>query len=211
VDAGDHTGRRADQTGNERRRVTVAQTAEILGITAEAVRTRIKRGKLDSVKEPDAPGGTVYVLLPADQTRPNIDPTMRGQDQTLDQTELVEELRDRVAYLERQVEEEREARRRADMLMAQLVQRVPELEAPREPGGATEQPPIKTEPAEPADPVRSEPDREDPERAEPEKVGPERPEREEPERPERVEPVPPEPSEGQETASKRPWWRRWLG
>jgi len=30
------------------------------------------------------------------------------------------ELRDRVAYLERQVEEEREARRRADMLMAQL-------------------------------------------------------------------------------------------
>jgi hypothetical protein len=88
------------------------------------------------------------------------------------------------------------------------------LTPPREPGGATE-PPIKTEPAEPADPRRSEPDREDPERAEPEKVGPERPEREEPERPERVEPMPSKPSGGRESASERPeersWWRRMFG
>jgi hypothetical protein len=98
----------------------VAEAAEMLGITAEAVRTRIKRRKLDSVKEPDAPGGTVYVLLPPDQTGPNIDPTVKGQDQTLDQTGLLEELRDRVRYLERQVEEEREARRRADTILAQL-------------------------------------------------------------------------------------------
>ena len=31
----------------DRRRVTVAEASEILGITAEAVRTRIKRGKPD--------------------------------------------------------------------------------------------------------------------------------------------------------------------
>ncbi len=37
-----------------------------------------------------------------------------------DQSELVDEMRDRVAYLERQVEEEREARRRADAILAQL-------------------------------------------------------------------------------------------
>ena len=48
-------------------------------------------------------------------------------------TALVEELRDRVRYLERQVEEEREARRRADTLLARLMGfRVPELEAPQE-------------------------------------------------------------------------------
>ncbi len=35
-------------------------------------------------------------------------------------SEMVEELRDRIAYLERQVEEEREARRRADTILAQL-------------------------------------------------------------------------------------------
>ena len=84
----------------DRRRVTVAEASEILGITAEAVRTRIKRGKLDSVKEPPDRTGTVYVLLQADQTRQNIDPTSQGQDQTTDQTELVETLREQVAYLQ---------------------------------------------------------------------------------------------------------------
>ena len=78
----------------------MAEASEILGITAEAVRTRIKRGKLDSVKEPPDRTGTVYVLLQADQTRPNIDPTLHGQDQTIDQTELVETLREQVAYLQ---------------------------------------------------------------------------------------------------------------
>ncbi len=131
---------------DERRRVTVSEAAHILGITAEAVRTRIKRGRLDSVKDPPKPGGTVYVLLEADQTRPNTDPTSQGQDQTTDQTPpatterfaevMIEELRDRVRYLERVLEEEREARtderRRHDTLMAQLMQRIPELEPPGE-------------------------------------------------------------------------------
>ena len=78
----------------------MAEASEILGITAEAVRTRIKRGKLDSVKEPPDRTGTVYVLLQADQTRPNIDPTSQGQDRTTDQTEHVETLREQVAYLQ---------------------------------------------------------------------------------------------------------------
>jgi hypothetical protein len=86
--------------GPDRKRVTVAEASEILGITAEAVRTRIKRGKLESIKDPPVPGGTVYVLLQADQTRPDIDPTMKGQDRTTDQTELVETLREQVAYLQ---------------------------------------------------------------------------------------------------------------
>jgi hypothetical protein len=93
-----------DQSATEhrpdKRRVTVAQAAEILGITAEAVRTRIKRGKLDSLKEPPDRTGTVYVLLEADQTRPNIDPTPQDQDQTSDQTQLVVSLREQVAFLQ---------------------------------------------------------------------------------------------------------------
>ena len=78
--------RQSTKPGADRRRVTVAEAAEILGITAEAVRTRIKRGKLDSVKEPPGPAGTVYVLLQADQTEPNLDATPQGQDRTSDQT-----------------------------------------------------------------------------------------------------------------------------
>ena len=41
------------------RRTTVAEAAEVLGISAEAVRGRIRRGTLPVERE----GGTVYVLL----------------------------------------------------------------------------------------------------------------------------------------------------
>src|ERR687894_234904 len=138
----------ADQSTTEhspdRRRVTVAEAAEILGITAEAVRTRIKRGKLTSVKDPPDRTGTVYVLLEADQTGPNIDPTSQGQDQTADQTALVEALREQVAYLqgviatrdqELAVRSEEIRRRdtaleREQQLAAFFAERLRELEAP---------------------------------------------------------------------------------
>jgi hypothetical protein len=132
--------------GPDRRRVTVAEAAEILGITAEAVRTRIKREKLDFVKEPDRPGGTVYVLLEADQTRPHIDPTSQGQDQTPDQTQLVETLREHVAYLQgviatrdRELEQRAEEIRRRDaalereqQLTAMFAGQLRAIEAPQE-------------------------------------------------------------------------------
>ena len=108
-------------------------------MTVDAIRGRIRRGTLDSERE----SGTVYVWVDrAELDRHEPSPT--SPRPSSDQSELVEELRDRVRYLERQVEEERDARRRADTLLAQLMQRIPELEAPSEaPGGpetATEQP-----------------------------------------------------------------------
>ena len=186
---GEDAGRAFDRSRTEheagRRRATVAEAAEILGITAEAVRTRIKRGRLDSVKVPPRPGGTVYVLLEADQARPNNDPTLQGQDQTADQTpfdahnELVEELRDRVRYLERQVEEERDARRRADTLLAQLMQRIPELEAPSEP---RESPQSEASPGPTRTPTEAAGDRREPS------------------------------SQPSSIRARRPWWRRlWEG
>jgi excisionase family DNA binding protein len=42
----------------------VNEAAEVLGISAKAVRSRIKRGTLESVKD----GNTVYILLSSDQT-----------------------------------------------------------------------------------------------------------------------------------------------
>ncbi len=141
--------RTATQHGPDKRRVTVAEAAEILGITAEAVRTRIKRDKLDAIKEPPGPGGTVYVLLEIDPTRPNIDPASQGQDQASDQTakrdELVEALREQVAYLQsviatrdRELEQRTEEIRRRDaalereqQLTAMFATRLGELEAPQ--------------------------------------------------------------------------------
>ncbi len=124
------------------RRVTVREAAVELGISVEAVRNRIKRGTLRSVKEPGKKeSASVYVILDGDHAR--TDQPTAGRDQPTDQpgagrdqprpddqpAALVEELRDRIAYLERQVVEEREARRRADTLMARLMDRVPELPA----------------------------------------------------------------------------------
>ena len=136
-------------------RVTVQEAAEALGITVEAVRARIKRGKLRREK---GEGGTVYVWLDAAQTQPDKDQTSDwtrpdydqaadrsrpDKDQTGDrigaQADLVDSLLDQVAYMREQLAEEREARRRADTIIAQLTQanatlaqRVPELEAPTE-------------------------------------------------------------------------------
>ena len=96
-------------------RLTVAQAAAQLGITEGAVRSRIKRGTLTTTHE----GNSVFVLLGDGTSQANQTP---NADEPTDQPKLVEELRDRVAYLERQVEEEREARRRADLILGQLSQ-----------------------------------------------------------------------------------------
>ena len=102
------------------RKLSVSEAAGELGISAEAVRSRIKRDTLRSIKE----GPTVYVLLTTDQTRPDHDQTTpeqgRASAQTPDQSERIEDLREQVAYLRRQLDEEREARRRADTILAQL-------------------------------------------------------------------------------------------
>jgi len=137
-----------DRSQTSRRRVTVAEASEILGVTVEAVRGRIKRGTLDHERD----SGAVYVLLDADQPSTGHQP---DDDQATDQSrlaareEIEDELRDRIRYLERQVEEEREARRRADLLLSQLMDRVPQLEAPREAPEAPETAEEEPERAEP--------------------------------------------------------------
>jgi hypothetical protein len=111
-----------DRPPTGQRRVTVAEAAEILGLTVEAVRGRIKRGKLAHAKE----DGTVYVLLDADQSATGRTGQQPGDDQPSDrlaaQTELIQELRGQVAFMREQLAEEREARRRADTILAQLSQ-----------------------------------------------------------------------------------------
>ncbi len=117
-------------------RLTVAEAAERLGITKEAVRKRIHRGTLRSHRAQD---GAVMVDVPPSGTPSSTPSGGAATDRDL----LHEEMRERIAYLERQVEEEREARRRADTLLARLMDRVPELEAPAQqqpPSQASEEP-----------------------------------------------------------------------
>jgi len=138
----ERTNARTEEAANEHptERVTVAEAARLLGTSAEAVRMRVKRGSLNSAKIK----GTVYVLLDAEQTRPNIDQTggdsnmgsERTDEQTRDRTALVDVLRSDVEFLrgelKRREELHAEESRRKDTIIAQLTQRIPELEAPSE-------------------------------------------------------------------------------
>jgi hypothetical protein len=116
-----------------RPRLTVSQAAEALGVTVDAVRSRIKRRTIDHVRE----GGRIYVLLDASRagTRAATStdrPTDQGDDQgeqdsppATYQDELVEELRDRVRALE-------DANRENRRIIAALTSRIPELQASSE-------------------------------------------------------------------------------
>ena len=145
-------------------RMTVQEAASALGITVEAVRGRMHRGKYGREKTED---GRVYVVLTPDQL-PNSrersadrsesaqatvqpEPEERRPDRSSnvrersgEREDLVEDLRDHIAFLRgelearneeirRREEEHREEARRKDTIIAQLTQRIPELEAPSEP------------------------------------------------------------------------------
>jgi hypothetical protein len=117
------------------KRVTVEEAADILGISQGAVRNRISRSTLQSVRE----GGRVFVLLPADRSRDTRRPTTGLQS---GDSALTSALEARIESLERQLEAERQAHSESRRIIAGLVERVPQLEAPSEP---RESPVLKTE------------------------------------------------------------------
>ncbi len=119
-------------------RVTVEEAARLLGIEKESVRKRIYRGSLRADKEPD---GTLRVYVDGTDT-------VQGQstdgvhghesggvkDEILGDRRDPDDLRDDlIAELRAEVAAWREESRRKDHIIAALVERVPQLEAPREP------------------------------------------------------------------------------
>jgi hypothetical protein len=97
-----------------RRRLTVAQAADQLGISVDAMRARVKRGTVATEREE----GRVYVLLDTDQDAAQ-DTPRSGES-----SPLISQLREEVAYL-------RDENRRKDHIIAGLVERIPPaIEAP---------------------------------------------------------------------------------
>jgi hypothetical protein len=162
-----------DRTGDhtdEQTTVTVSDAAEILGLSTEAVRMRVKRGTLASTKI----GGTVYVLLDGPNERPNVKPNARTNDGTngrpnprpnveahpmvANLREHNADLRDQVDHLRRELDTRNEEIRRKDTILMAMTQRIPELEATpetrngsetvAEDSGGGEVPPERQEPAE---------------------------------------------------------------
>jgi hypothetical protein len=112
------------------RRVTVAQAAVLLGVSEDAVRSRLKRGTLSKEKDAD---GTVFVVLDGDR------PTTNGDRPATDQSALVlmqahlDSLGEQLTYFRYQLDQEREANHENRRIIAGLVQRVPELGPAHEP------------------------------------------------------------------------------
>jgi hypothetical protein len=119
------------RTRDARRRLTIDQAADQLGITVDAVRGRVKRGTIAHERE----GGRVYVLLDADQPRPGHD---QGIGQGASEARPEDRTAELIATLREQLQAERQAHAEARRIIAGLVERVPAIEAP--PGSAPQAP-----------------------------------------------------------------------
>jgi|SRR5215207_162015 len=124
--------------------VTVAEAARILATTKQAIRQRIYRDTIGHRKDAE---GTVYVHI----TEHNQETNAESYGETLGDIgslsrELVEELRARIESLEVQLDHERRANAEQRRLLAAALERIPELEAPREtPPEARESPETASE------------------------------------------------------------------
>jgi hypothetical protein len=109
-------------------RLTVAQAADRLGITQDAVRKRIARGTIRHDKDYE---GRIFVYLDTFERESNTDQD-RGQDggsktvPDADQDNYTRSLEDQIDFLRRELE-------RKDAIIMTMAQRIPELEAPTEP------------------------------------------------------------------------------
>jgi len=95
--------------------------ADVLGLTVDAVRKRVKRGTLEAEKGSD---GRLYVFLDTDQES---DPPRSDTDRL-------------ISTLEEQLRLEREAHAEARRLLAAALERIPAIEAPESPETVEEEP-----------------------------------------------------------------------
>lgn len=121
------------------KKLRVPEAAQVLGISPEAVRNRLSRGKLQGSKE----GNTIFVLLDPDISEDRShDISGSNEDRSHDISRATEALLaakdETIQALREQLEAEREAAQRKDTIIMTMAQRIPELEAPSEPREAPE-------------------------------------------------------------------------
>jgi hypothetical protein len=122
-----------DRADNVLDRLTVAQAADKLDVTQDAIRKRIARGTIRHDKDPK---GRICVYLDTSEGVSKTDQD-EGQDESFktkqdaDQDKYTRSLEDQVDFLRRELE-------RKDTIIMSLTQRIPELEAPLESSGGSQ-------------------------------------------------------------------------
>jgi uncharacterized small protein (DUF1192 family) len=115
-----------DRPQDDLDRVTVAEAADRLGLTQDAVRKRVARGTIRHDKGQD---GRIYVyVLPSDTS------SKTGQDTIQDEPErdrYIASLEDQIGFLRRELE-------RKDAILLRMAERIPELEPAQEPQNVPE-------------------------------------------------------------------------
>jgi len=118
-------------------RVSVSEAARSLGVSQDAVYKRIKRGTIPWEKGAE---DKTYVWIEEEDV--STDSLNSSTDWSYDSSTdsstdpLVDELRDRIGFLERQLEHEQRAHGELRRLLAGALERIPELEASAEPRDA---------------------------------------------------------------------------
>src|ERR671910_2001473 len=114
---------RTDRPSPDLDRLTVAQAADALNISQDAVRKRITRGTIPHDRDES---GRVFVYLAPSETvhKTDQDTTQDAASKTV-QDAYIRSLEDQIAFLRRELE-------RKDTILLNLTDRIPQLEAPQE-------------------------------------------------------------------------------
>jgi uncharacterized coiled-coil protein SlyX len=126
-----------EQPSRDLDRLTVAQAADALRISQDAVRKRIARGTIPHDRDES---GRVYVYLSPSETVHKTDQDTREDavSKTVQDT-YIHSLEDQIAFLRRELE-------RKDTVLLNLTERIPQLEAPRASPETVEEEPEGSEP-----------------------------------------------------------------
>jgi excisionase family DNA binding protein len=109
--------------GDLDRALTVAQAADALGVSQDAVRKRIHRGTIQSERDES---GRVYVYVPASETVHKTDQdTSQPQPEPTALTSEIESLREQVQWLRGEVQ-------RKDAILLSMTEAMKALPSPRE-------------------------------------------------------------------------------
>jgi uncharacterized coiled-coil protein SlyX len=118
-----------DRPSSDLDRLTVAQAADALAISQDAVRKRIARGTIPHDRDES---GRVHVYLsPSETVHKTSQDTMQDDPTKTVQDAHIRSLEDQIAFLRRELE-------RKDAILLNLTERIPELEAPSEARGSPE-------------------------------------------------------------------------
>jgi hypothetical protein len=113
-------------------RVSVYQAAEIMGVTVDAIRKRVSRDTISHERDED---GRVWVVLDTDQDAAS---KVRDADQPQSASDaLISEMRNRIAFLEQEMEAWREESRRKDTIIMNMTEAMKALNPPA-PEGSSE-------------------------------------------------------------------------